>query len=602
VRLRDRLLEGFALDLRTLALFRAALAAVILVDLALRAFNLEALYTDFGVLPRSEAVGAAGPYRIDLFLFDGQAWTAALLFIIEGFAALCLFFGHRTRLALLACLVLHASLVNRNPLVLIGGDNLVCCLLFWSLFLPVSARWSMDAALSTTPPPQDNRHLSFAGAALVLQVLSVYFFSALLKRGVEWWPGGTAIYYAMSLDSYSSALGQWLLNFPHLLQGLSWYVWVLELVALPLALSPVFNRPLRFAVMLMLMAMHTGFLLCMEIMPFPLMSLASLTVLCGGWVWDALGRRHAARNPGAVRIYYDRDCAFCLKSCLVLREFLMLRDATIAPAQDTPRAKALLEANYSWVVIDTDDQAYLKWPAFTVLVRRSPLAGWKWPLLRMPLWLRPGNAVYDFVGRHRGALGQVTSWLWPRRDVRFESGRVAQRIALAFLLMVGAWNGLNLLRPALPRWAQITERVLMPPLYFTRTDQIWDMFAPYPLKEDGWFVVPARLRDGSEIDLRRAAPVDYAKPGSVADAFGDLRWKTYLMHLWSQTYSTHRLFYGRYLCRSWNRTRDRDHQLMTFKIEYMLERTPPPGITPTVERQVLWRHECFPDETKGQIP
>ncbi|MGQ3055957.1 MAG: HTTM domain-containing protein, partial [Nevskia sp.] len=80
--------------------------------------------------------------------------------------------------ALVVAFVLNASLLNRNPMVLLGGDILLTCLLFWAIFLPVAARYSLDAALSRTPPPVDNRHRSWASAGVLLQVMSVYFFSA----------------------------------------------------------------------------------------------------------------------------------------------------------------------------------------------------------------------------------------------------------------------------------------------------------------------------------------------------------------------------------------------------------------------------------------
>jgi len=43
---------------------------------------------------------------------------------------------------------------------------------------------------------------------------------------------------------------------------------------------------------------------------------------------------------------------------------------------------------------------------------------------------------------------------------------------------------------------------LTPSFSLLRVDQRWDMFAPYPSKEDGWFVIPASLSDGSELRAR----------------------------------------------------------------------------------------------------
>ena len=45
--------EIFGIDLRTMALFRVGLGALLLADLALRARDLTAHYTDAGILPWS---------------------------------------------------------------------------------------------------------------------------------------------------------------------------------------------------------------------------------------------------------------------------------------------------------------------------------------------------------------------------------------------------------------------------------------------------------------------------------------------------------------------------------------------------------------------
>jgi len=361
-----------------------------------------------------------------------------LMLLVEFLAAAAMAFGYRTRLATIACFVLEGSLLNRNPMILLGGDTLVVCLLFFGMFLPLGARWSMDAALAPNAPPENNRHVSAASAGLVLQVLSVYFFSAILKHGREWWPDGTAVYYTMSLERYSSPLGRELLNYPSLMQGLSYFVWWLELLGPVLALSPLLQRPLRFLVMVCLMCMHTGFIFCMEIGLFPFVSLSSLTVLLGGWCWDWAARRVDRGNH--IRIYYDGDCAFCLKSCQLFQVFLVLPNTDIQPAQGSVRAHALMQAQYSWVVIDHNDVAHTKWNAFVALLRHSLLFGWIAPLFALKLWEKPGVIVYEWVGRHRAAFGTLSAWLLPARPVRYEAPRAAQSIAAVALVAVLTWN------------------------------------------------------------------------------------------------------------------------------------------------------------------
>jgi uncharacterized membrane protein YphA (DoxX/SURF4 family)/predicted DCC family thiol-disulfide oxidoreductase YuxK len=596
-----RLAELFGIDLRSLALFRFTLRLVLFIVLLRDFADLRAFYADPGVMPRAWAIEFDSVNRLSLYFLNGQTWFVAALLTIQSVFALMFMLGWRTRLAAIVSFFMWASLINRNTLVLIGGDLLMCCLLFWAMFLPLGARYSVDAATASNPPPADNRHLSWASLGMLLQVVSVYFFSALLKTGVEWRPEYTGVYYALSLDRYATPLGQWLLNFPELLRGLSFFVWWLELLGPLLIFVPVFTKQVRVLLVFCFMAMHVGFKLCLELGHFPYVSLASWAVFWGGWIWDALAVRQQRRDPGLLRIYYDRDCGFCLKMCLLLQQFLILPRAQIAPAQDTPRAKALLEANYSWVVIDGDNQAHMKWPAYAVLLKHSPLFGWLWPLARAQALVKPGNAVYDWVGRHRGAFGRISGALLPLREVRYEVSRNWQRVAGVFIVAVFCWNLATV--NALP---SSTFTALAPVIRMLRIDQLWNMFAPFPLKEDGWFVIPAKLADGSEIDLLhpdRGAP-DYSKPRHYSQEHENIRWHTYRGHMWEAGYATQRLYYGKYLCREWNKDKldNPTRRLMTFKLIYMLERTPPPGMATQVEQVVLWRHECFPQETKGQVP
>ena len=74
------------------------------------------------------------------------------------------------------------------------------------------------------PQPLPNRTLTFATFSYLLQTAFVYIFSAMLKSGKEWIPEGTAIYYALSLDQFTTAFGYFLYQFPLLLKILTFAV------------------------------------------------------------------------------------------------------------------------------------------------------------------------------------------------------------------------------------------------------------------------------------------------------------------------------------------------------------------------------------------
>ena len=593
--LQDRLRTVFGIDLRTLALFRTMLGAVLLGDTLHRFIDLRAFYTDAGVLPRSWLAEVTGPWRFSLHFASGDAWWQVLMLGMAAVAAAALMVGWRTRLASVVSIILLASLCARNPLVLLGGDYLLCCLVFWSIFLPVSARFSVDAALSRTPPPADNLHLSWASAALTLQVLSVYFFSALLKTGREWWPDGTAVYYTLSLDGYSWPWSHWLLAYPGLLKALTFFVYWLELLGPLLALSPVLPRLCRFIAMFLLVCMQTGFLTLLAIGFFPFVSLTAASTLLGGWAWDWLAAR--ATLGRGLQIHHDGDSAHGEPAARLLRTLLLLPRATIAPAQSVPRAATLMEANRSWVVIDAEQRAHLHWPALLVLLRHSPLFGGLGRLLSMRGPLALGTAVQAFFAQRRELARRLADTLMPAaHDRRFEVRPALQGIVIVVMTSAMAWN-----------WATVsrlpfqTFEILSPILYPLRLEQFWQMFAPYPFKDNGWYVMPGKLVDGSEVDvLRPKKPLSYEKPWSIAFDTPDMRWQVYQNRMYDERFAKNRNLWARYLCREWNRRAAPDKRLVSFNIVYMLMRVPPPGESSHLEQRVLWRHECVPPEVAAE--
>ncbi|MGH8461698.1 MAG: hypothetical protein ACRESS_08840 [Stenotrophobium sp.] len=591
-----RLARLYGIDLRSLALFRFLLGAALLLTLCRDLAGLGAFYSDGGVMPRAWIIGSDSSQRLSLYFLNGSCSFAAALLLLQCVFALMLMLGWRTRLAGIASFVLWGSLLNRNPLILSGGDTLIACLLFWILFVPAAARYSVDAALSRATPRAEDSQLSWGALGLLLQIVAVCFFSALAPAGMLWHRDLLGLHDLLSLQTDTTALGNWLLNFPLALKAGSALIWWLALLAPLLAFAPIFTRQLRFAAVLIFATLNLCLLLCLNLGNTPWIGLIAWTPFLGGWLWDALAARALRHHPGTLRIYHDHDCIFCVNACRILQQFLILPRAQIAAAQDTPRANSLLQANRSWVVIDGDDQAHMKWPALVVLVKHSPLLGWLWPLLRNNVWVVPGNAVYDWIGRHRARPG-----VHPQtREISFEISRFWQRVAALSVVLLLCWN-----LAALDALPTAVRRVLDPAMRMLRLDQSWNIFAPYPFRDDGWFVIPAQLADSTELDLlhpRRGVP-DYSTSAATPGADGT-RWHLYLRHLSEASRSGDREQYAQYLCREWNRHQpvNAPHRLLAFKLIYMLRRTPPPGTPTHVEQLVLSRHDCVPADGELSLP
>lgn len=219
----------YALDLRALAVWRIALGLVVLWDIVLRARDLQAFYGDHGVLSRAMFVSQSWEWPgYHLFLATGSTPGLLLMFALWALAALCLTLGYRHRLAGLVTWYFVASIQLRNPLVMDGGDDLLRVLLFWTPFLPLSARWSVEAKKNPCWRELANSYASPATFAVLLQLFVLYLFAALLKSGDDWWKTGDALYYALSIDQFSTSLGATLAAYPNFLRPLSFAALALE--------------------------------------------------------------------------------------------------------------------------------------------------------------------------------------------------------------------------------------------------------------------------------------------------------------------------------------------------------------------------------------
>jgi hypothetical protein len=142
---RAKVVELFGADLRLLAALHIVLALLVLGDILSRGTVLYAHYTDYGILPRTALIGEVlSPWAASLNLMNGGASFQALLFAVASLAALGLLVGYRTGLMNVIVWVFLISVQWRNPLLNGSGEDLLRMLLFWGMFLPLGAYWSVD--------------------------------------------------------------------------------------------------------------------------------------------------------------------------------------------------------------------------------------------------------------------------------------------------------------------------------------------------------------------------------------------------------------------------------------------------------------------------
>ena len=592
--------RAYSLDLRSLALFRVALGSIIFGDLIVRAGDLTAFYTDFGVLPRAALLDKFSPaQRFSIHLMSGSLAFQVVLFLIAGFFALMLLFGIRTRLAAFASWFMLVSVQTRNPEILQGGDVYLRMLAFIAIFLPLGALYSVDAALDTRSPADKKlssfRYFSTPALALLAQVSLVYAFAAILKTAPEWRTQHTAVYYALNIQQMGTPLGHLLLRMPRLLPVLTLGTLLLEAVLPLLILSPIFAGPLRLLAAFLICTLHIGIGLSIRLGHFPYIACTAAVALVPTWFWERKWIRRRwpwiageATHGAGVRVYFDGNCAFCSKSVRLLRTLLVIPAAELAPAQDSTLRELEMREHRSWIVVEPDGRHWYKWRALAKLVSYSPLFS-GFTRCMSPEWVaRAGDRLYDAVEKRRDWLSGSTDWIKPRPQP-LRTSFLVTIFALFLIVYITVWNLSSIVRAPLGPMADAIG------LTFD-WDQRWDMFAPSPLTYDGWYVIEGKLRDGRKVNvLRPNQPVSYAQPASIADQYKNERWRKYLMNLSLPENTDYRLYYGRYFCRSWNtgRLSQDPAALISFDINFMGRQNSILYPNRPYTRDLLWHHECF---------
>lgn len=507
--MNKRLRAIFSCDLRSLALFRIVLGLFLVILNCFRFCDLKAFYADLGILPRAPLLEKwSNIWHWSLHMANGLPAYQGFLFCLGALLALSLVVGYQTRLVMILSWLLEISVQARNPMILQAGDVLLRIIMLWGCFLPLGARWSYDEHLRPKLREYSNRIITVATVAFFLQVAYVYWFTVLQKTGKEWYPEGSAIYYALNIDFLVTRYGVWFRQFGELMYRATLATYFLEGILPTILFLPFYTWQFRLLGLVMLAGMHANFGLFLELGDFPWIDLVSFTPLIPGEVWDWLEIKGKTWSRGGLWRAVER-CVLAVK------------------------------------------------PAVTRVVmavhRQMPPA----------LVVRPLRLVPSYAGQFLAVLLLWISLLWNLSTVPRSGIQVPENL----------------------RWIASVFRI----------DQQWAMFSPFPMKDDGYYVIEGKIKDkpntwGNILTLEMGRP-SFEKPELGSQVWSNQRWRKYIMNIWMASNSGHRLYYARWLCRQWNERHPSD-LLEEFQIYYMREDTLPDRIA-TPEKVSIWHHFCF---------
>ena len=260
------------LDFKALSIFRICLGLSWLWTLLVHTTDLQAHYSDFGVLPR-EVVRLIFPHEsFSSFIFiSGEVGFAWFIFATAIALAVLFTLGVGGTLITAANWFFCIAIQSRNEFVLNGADHYMRILFFFAMFLPLFKHWSVQKRNS------EHLHRHF-GLFYCVQIIVLYVSTFAAKFKSEEWRNGSALYGNLDFDILTRAYSQKLLQYPAFLEVLNYVIFYFELLIpfLLLASLLIKNRTAVNALIASVITMHIGIMIVLKLYLIPTLSIISL--------------------------------------------------------------------------------------------------------------------------------------------------------------------------------------------------------------------------------------------------------------------------------------------------------------------------------------
>jgi predicted DCC family thiol-disulfide oxidoreductase YuxK len=644
------------LDLRPLGLMRVAFGAALFIAIADIGPLLLDFFSEKGVAPRTALLGPLGVRNNRFSIFDmaGPNWVVIAFYVITLLAVLSFTVGFHSRASSVLTFFMVCGLHERDLMLFDGSDNVIRVMLFWLMFMPTGARYSVDASL---------RHarglpLITHGTALPmrmgqLQIAWIYLNTAIHKWGGVSWHNGNALRIALGLDHlFTRPLGKLLYDIPFATRFGTHMALAIEIAFLPLVLLPIWkpahletwlktqSRTTQRVVSLFFqptykalailggMSLHIGIALTMSVGDFSYIMITSYVLLYEPEWAEAIVRVFGrVWGRGVTKVLYDGECAMCARLAAILGGFdfygnLELvnfrKQGALAGISNVPRGALSQQIH----VVDSNGKLQAGYPALLRIARRVPAFSLFGVLGAAPGAQQVGSPLYEKFTAHRPQPIPETphreppeSWwtLVPSPLRRVGAGLLY--VALVVLLFHIGWFSLpedgKWILPAQARLGPVhfnIPKVLQGPYdvspkhmdrrMFRTIQEIelwqkWDMFSPEPLGSDIYLEGRGHLVDGTQVDVLRG-DVDGGPLPPKYPGFFFSRWSKYINNI-AYGDEPWKVEFGKYLCRRWNSPAPPGRPLLKdFKLYRESRKVPLIGEKPTewVEDQIL-EQRCF---------
>jgi hypothetical protein len=450
--------------------------------------------------------------------------------------------------------------------------------LFWSLFLPLGACYSVDA-LYPNRRPASFRVLSLASVAFILQMVMVYWFAAVWKWGPEWRSEGTAVHMALQIDHFTTRVGRFVRGYPEVCRWLTYATIYLETLGPVMLFIPFYPSLLRLLTVCSFILFHAGLFVTMELINFPWVCSVAWLALLPAEFWDRI--RAQLRTPEQTRLslVYDPQHGGAKRLLTWLQMVLVLPDARLVsnaslPEQSAGEAPALREHG-GWMILTHQGRKLYGVEALEWLMRLSPLF---WMVAWLLSW-RPVRWLAERLLRWFGGSADTRSEPSPGSPAwQPAGGTVAHCVVVCCLIYIVLWN-ISTLDPDRPeRFGYLLPAPMRPLGRVLALDQGWGLFAPAPGKVHGWYLAVGYQENGQTVDALHGGPLREERPELVSATYPTGRWRQLMM---AMPYDNELLAnVARYLFEDWNRRHTGNEQLVGLELRWIREVSVRPGEEP----------------------
>ena len=205
--------------------------------------------------------------------------SVSIIMWIYLLAILCMLAGFFTRVSIFIVWAIHLMIFNSTEIFSYGVDAFMNILLFYSLLMPLTSRWSLDYILLKKRKKAGNSvYESFFVRVLQIHICIAYFFGGVSKLIMPGWLSGNSIWQTLMLPHFKVIDFSFLANHPFITTAIGCIVVTLELFY-PLMMC--FNKA-RKPWLIAIISMHV-FIGCFMSLPFFGLIMIIFNLAAFGW-------------------------------------------------------------------------------------------------------------------------------------------------------------------------------------------------------------------------------------------------------------------------------------------------------------------------------